>query len=76
MSLLRTHCHGDQIKKGERRVGHVAGMEEIRNTYKILTENLKERNQLEDLRVVGRITVHGYNRNSKCMVVLDLFGSR
>jgi hypothetical protein len=36
-------------------VGHVACMEEMRNSCKILIGNLKERNLLEDLHIDGRI---------------------
>jgi hypothetical protein len=37
------------------RVGHVAGMGEVTNAYKILVEDLKGGNHLENLGVEGRI---------------------
>jgi len=36
-------------------VRHVTYMGEMRNTYKILPENLKGSDHLEDLGVIGRI---------------------
>jgi hypothetical protein len=36
-------------------VGHVAGVEEMRNEYKILVGKLKSKNHLENTDVDGRI---------------------
>jgi hypothetical protein len=45
------------ISRRTRWAGHVARMREMRNAYKILVENLKERDHTKDLGVDGRIVL-------------------
>jgi hypothetical protein len=42
-------------KEGRKWMGHVACMTRIRNTYRILAENLKERDHLGDISIDRRI---------------------
>jgi len=56
-------------------VGHIARMRKSRGVYRVLVENLRERDYFEDLGVDGRIIYDGSSGSGMWGLGLDRCGS-